>query len=213
MERLDVIRLQQLKTTAPRDEPPQCSQKTHHRHVWNHLFLSSPLLYTVCTTGYGFWPNVEICGTFSQTRSPAMNIVPVAFAFHFQSPLGHPSWSLFVASICRISNFVKFPVVDAEPRDTILYFPEYHRREPTLLRAFLMGFTLSTNFLNLCFMTLLRPRSPSDNEVVSTYCRNRPAIFSRVSSVQFVAVHTGVVITVVVTLTAMCMVSPYLISP
>ncbi|KRZ51086.1 hypothetical protein T02_8156 [Trichinella nativa] len=46
MELLDVIRLQQLKTTAPRDEPPQCSQKTHHRHVWNHLFLSSPLLYT-----------------------------------------------------------------------------------------------------------------------------------------------------------------------
>ncbi|KRY25290.1 hypothetical protein T03_3766 [Trichinella britovi] len=63
-----------------------------------------------------------------------------------------------------------------------------------------MGFTLSTNFLNLCFMTLLRPRSPSDIEVVSTYCRNRPAIFSRVSSVQFVAVHTGVVITVVVIL-------------
>ncbi|KRZ83045.1 hypothetical protein T08_8277 [Trichinella sp. T8] len=70
----------------------------------------------------------------------------------------------------------------------------------SLLSAFLMGFTLSTNFLNLCFMTLLRPRSPSDIEVVSTFCRNRPAIFSRVSSVQFVAVHTGVVITVVVTL-------------
>ncbi|KRX12588.1 hypothetical protein T07_5768 [Trichinella nelsoni] len=75
---LNHCELVQLKTTVLRDEPPQCYQKTHHRHVYNHLFLSSALLYTACATGYGFWLNLEICGTFSQTRSPALNIVPVA---------------------------------------------------------------------------------------------------------------------------------------
>ncbi|KRY07338.1 hypothetical protein T12_483 [Trichinella patagoniensis] len=42
-----------------------------------------------------------------------------------------------------------------------------------------MGVTLLTDSLDLCFMTLLRQRSPSDIEIPSTYCGNRPAQGSR----------------------------------